>query len=157
MTHREQTRQVRVGQVVIGGGAPVAIQSMTSTPTHDVGRTVDQIRRLAAAGCDLVRVAVPERSDTEALPEILSESPLPIIADVHYHYQRALEAVRAGVHKIRLNPGNMRDRDKVNQVLAACLDDARIVERLGEKGVREAFDLRRLLRNVPAILRRALR
>jgi len=118
--HRRTTRQVRIGGLVIGGGAPVAIQSMTSTHTHDVDATVAQIRQLAAVGCDLVRVAVPARKDTEALPAILDQSPVPVIADVHYHYERALEAVEAGVHKIRLNPGNIGDRAEVDRVIAAC-------------------------------------
>ncbi|HUU85857.1 MAG TPA: flavodoxin-dependent (E)-4-hydroxy-3-methylbut-2-enyl-diphosphate synthase [Phycisphaerae bacterium] len=120
MIHRERTRRVMVGDVAVGGGAPVAVQSMTSTYTHDVDATVAQIRKLAAAGCDLVRVTVPDKRDTEALPAILDQSPVPIIADVHYHFQRALEAVEAGVHKIRLNPGNIGDRQQVDRVIAAC-------------------------------------
>jgi len=111
---------VFVGGVPIGGGAPVSIQSMTSTHTYDVDATVGQIRRLAEAGCDIVRVAVPERRDTEALPEILDQSPVPIVADVHFHFERALEAVEAGVHKIRLNPGNIQDRKQVDRVIRAC-------------------------------------
>ncbi len=120
MIPRKKTRQVRVGSVPIGGLAPISIQSMTSTYTRDVDATVAQIRCLAEAGCDLVRVAVPEKSDTAALPGILDQSPVPIIADVHYHFERALEAVEAGVHKIRLNPGNIRDRKQVDRVIAAC-------------------------------------
>ncbi len=109
-----------VGGVPIGDGAPVAIQSMTGTYTYDVDATVGQIRQLAEAGCDLVRVAVPDKSDTRALPAILEQSPVPIIADVHFHYERALEAIEAGVHKIRLNPGNIKDRKQVDRVIAAC-------------------------------------
>ena len=117
---RKPTHQVKVGGVAIGGGAPVAIQSMTSTYTHDIDATVAQIRKLAEAGCDLVRVAVPDKRDTQALPSILEQSPVPIIADVHFHFERALEAVEAGVHKIRLNPGNITDRKQVDRVIAAC-------------------------------------
>ena len=120
MMARRQTRQVHIGPVAVGGDAPVVIQSMTNTHTHDVGATVAQIQELAAAGCEAVRVATPTRKDTAALPAILADSPLPIIADVHYHYQRALEAVEAGVHKIRLNPGNINDRSQVERVIAAC-------------------------------------
>ncbi len=109
-----------VGGVPIGHGAPVAVQSMTSTHTHDVDATVRQIRQLAEAGCDIVRVAVPDRSDTAALRAILEQSPVPIIADVHFHYERALEAIEAGVHKIRLNPGNIKDRKQVDRVISAC-------------------------------------
>ncbi|MCP4248975.1 MAG: flavodoxin-dependent (E)-4-hydroxy-3-methylbut-2-enyl-diphosphate synthase, partial [bacterium] len=118
--HRQRTRRVMVGGVPIGAGAPVSIQSMTSTSTCDVDATVAQIRTLAAAGCDLVRVAVPVRRDTAALPDILNQSPVPIVADVHFHFERALEAIEAGVHKIRLNPGNIADRDQVDRVIAAC-------------------------------------
>ncbi len=120
MLPRRKTRQVKVGAVPIGGTAPVSIQSMTSVATHDAEACIAQIRQLAVAGADLVRVAVPEKRDTAALPEILAASPVPIIADVHFHYQRALEAVAAGVHKIRLNPGNIRDREQVLAVIAAC-------------------------------------
>ena len=120
MTPRRTTRQINVGGVGIGGVAPIAIQSMTSTYTHDIDATVSQIRGLVRAGADVVRVAVPERRDTQALPSILEQSPCPIIADVHFHYERALEAIEAGVHKIRLNPGNIQDRDQVNRVIDAC-------------------------------------
>jgi len=119
---RRRTRQVRIGDVPVGGDAPVCLQSMTSTYTYDIDATVAQINRLAAAGCDVVRVAVPDRRDTDALPEILRQSPVPIIADVHFHYQRAIEAVKAGVHKIRLNPGNIKDRKQVDEVIRACRD-----------------------------------
>ena len=117
---RRPTRQVRVGKILIGGAAPVSVQSMTSTHTHDIDATVAQINKLARAGCDIVRVAVPAKADTQALPEILRQSPVPIVADVHFHYQRALEAVDAGVHKIRLNPGNIKDRKQVDEVIRAC-------------------------------------
>ncbi|MCH7592306.1 MAG: flavodoxin-dependent (E)-4-hydroxy-3-methylbut-2-enyl-diphosphate synthase [Planctomycetes bacterium] len=92
MIPRRKTRQVLVGGVPIGGDAPVSIQSMTSTYTYDVDATVAQIRKLAEAGCDIVRVAVPEKRDTDALPAILEQSPVPIVADVHFHFERALEA-----------------------------------------------------------------
>jgi (E)-4-hydroxy-3-methylbut-2-enyl-diphosphate synthase len=120
MTPRRKTRTVHVGDVAIGGGHPVAIQSMTSTYTRDVDATLAEIRTLAAAGADLVRVAVPHKEDTAVLGCIIDQSPVPIIADVHFHYRRALEAIEAGVHKIRLNPGNIKDRDQVNEVIAAC-------------------------------------
>ena len=120
MQPRRKTHQVTVGGVPIGGDAPIAIQSMTSTYTYDVDRTVAQIRALAGAGCDIVRVAVPDERDTAALPSILEQSPVPIVADVHFHFERALEAIEAGVHKIRLNPGNIKDRKEVDRVIRAC-------------------------------------
>jgi (E)-4-hydroxy-3-methylbut-2-enyl-diphosphate synthase len=130
-----------VGGVPIGGDAPVAIQSMTSTYTYDVDATVRQIRQLAEAGCDIVRVAVPDARDTAALPAILEQSPVPIVADVHFHYERALEAIEAGVHKIRLNPGNIKDRKQVDRVIRACRE-RRIPIRVGvnEGGVVERRD-----------------
>jgi len=144
---RRMTRQVRIGSVPIGGGAPVCLQSMTNTHTHDIDATVAQVNRLAAAGCDVIRVAVPTPKDTAALPEILRQSPIPIIADVHFHYQQALEAIEAGVHKIRLNPGNIKDRKQVDTVIAACksagigvrvgVNEGSIVER-SDKAVRQA-------------------
>jgi len=119
---RKATRQVKIGRVPVGGRAPVCLQSMTNTATYDVDATVAQINDLAAAGCDVVRVAVPHKDDTEALPAILEQVSVPIVADVHFHYQRALEAVEAGVHKIRLNPGNIKDRKQVDEVIRACRD-----------------------------------
>ncbi|HUB27282.1 MAG TPA: flavodoxin-dependent (E)-4-hydroxy-3-methylbut-2-enyl-diphosphate synthase [Tepidisphaeraceae bacterium] len=125
MITRRRTRQVIVGddahgRVAIGGDAQVSVQSMTSGYTHQIDSCIGEIRKLAAAGADMVRVAVPEKKDTQALKEIIPQSPVPIIADVHFHFQRALEAVEAGVHKIRLNPGNISDKEQVKDVIAAC-------------------------------------
>ncbi|MEE8458633.1 MAG: flavodoxin-dependent (E)-4-hydroxy-3-methylbut-2-enyl-diphosphate synthase [Phycisphaerales bacterium] len=127
MQPRRPTRQVNIGNertgiVRIGGDAPVVVQTMTTGYTYAVDDCVTEINRLAAAGAQLVRVAVPERKDTEALAEILKQTTVPIVADVHFHFKRALEAVEAGVHKIRLNPGNISDRDQVNAVIDACRD-----------------------------------
>ncbi len=119
---RKITRQVRVGSVLVGGGAPVSIQSMTTTATKDAPATLAQIHALAEAGCDIVRVATPTAADTAALRQILAGSPIPVVADVHFHFRRALEAVRAGAHKIRLNPGTVRDRKAVRAVIDACKD-----------------------------------
>ncbi|MEM1013234.1 MAG: flavodoxin-dependent (E)-4-hydroxy-3-methylbut-2-enyl-diphosphate synthase [Planctomycetota bacterium] len=125
MFARRKTRQItlgdeRVGYVKVGGDAPIVVQTMTSGYTHDVAGCLAEIRKLADAGADVVRVAVPERKDTQALAEIMRETPVPIVADVHFHFKRALEAVEAGVHKIRLNPGNIQDRAQVKDVIAAC-------------------------------------
>ncbi len=125
MIPRRKTRQVTVGddahgRVKIGGDAPVSVQTMTAGFTYDVDRCVAEIHKLAAAGADLVRVAVPERKDTDALKHILPQVRVPIVADVHFHFQRALESIEAGVHKIRLNPGNIQDRGQVLKVIDAC-------------------------------------
>jgi (E)-4-hydroxy-3-methylbut-2-enyl-diphosphate synthase len=125
MQDRRKTRQVaigddRVGRIFIGGDAPILVQTMTAGYTYDIDACVAEIERYRLAGADVVRVAVPERKDTDALREIIKQVQVPIVADVHFHFQRALEAVEAGVHKIRLNPGNISDRDQVNQVIDAC-------------------------------------
>ncbi len=108
------------GRKAIGGNAPILVQTMTAGFTHDIDACVAEIERYREAGADVVRVAVPERKDTEALKEIIRQVKVPVVADVHFHYQRALEAVEAGIHKIRLNPGNINDRDQVNKVIDAC-------------------------------------
>ncbi|GIW76756.1 MAG: 4-hydroxy-3-methylbut-2-en-1-yl diphosphate synthase (flavodoxin) [Phycisphaerae bacterium] len=125
MIQRRKTRQIivgddRVGRIAIGGDAPVSVQTMTAGYTHDIDKCVAEIHKLAAAGADIVRVAVPEKKDTEALKHILPQVSVPIVADVHFHFQRALEAIEAGVHKIRLNPGNINDRVQVEKVIDAC-------------------------------------
>src|SRR5881394_3888630 len=125
MISRRKTRKVivgdeRVGFVGIGGDAPVSVQTMTAGYTHEIDKCVAEIQKLAAAGADIVRVAVPEKKDTQALKEILPQVTVPIVADVHFHFQRALEAIEAGVHKIRLNPGNINDREQVLKVIDAC-------------------------------------
>ncbi len=111
-------RQIWVGRVPVGGGAPVVVQSMTKTDTSDVGATLDQIGRMVDAGCELVRVAVPRDKDAAALETIVKRSPVPVIADIHFNYTLALKAIDAGAHCIRLNPGNIGGRDKVEQVAA---------------------------------------
>src|ERR1041385_2009058 len=109
-------RQISVGGVPIGGGAPVAVQTMTKTETANVQATMDQIRRVADAGADIVRVAVPRDKDVEALRTIVKESPIPVIADIHFNHTLALKAIDAGAHCIRLNPGNIGGREKVAEV-----------------------------------------
>ena len=114
------TRQIMVGAVPVGGGAPVTIQSMTNTRTDDAAATLAQIRALAAAGCDIVRVAVPDMAAARAIEKLKEDSPLPIVADIHFDYRLALEAVAAGADKIRINPGNIGGEDRVKAVADAC-------------------------------------
>jgi (E)-4-hydroxy-3-methylbut-2-enyl-diphosphate synthase len=109
-------RQIWVKDVPIGGGAPVAVQTMTKTETANLGATMDQIHKVAEAGADIVRVAVPRDDDVEALKTVVAESPIPVIADIHFNYTLALKAIDAGAHCIRLNPGNIGGPDKVAQV-----------------------------------------
>src|SRR5947207_1138842 len=113
-------RQISVGGVQIGGGAPVVVQSMTLTKTHDVEATTAQIAALASAGCELVRVAVPKSEDADALPRIVRFSPIPVIADIHFNASLALHAIDAGVAAVRINPGNIGGPDKVEQVVRAA-------------------------------------
>jgi (E)-4-hydroxy-3-methylbut-2-enyl-diphosphate synthase len=113
-------RSVNVGGVKIGGGAPVVVQTMTKTETANLQATMDQIRRVAEAGADIVRVAVPREKDVEALRTIVKESPIPVIADIHFNHTLALKSIEAGAHCIRLNPGNIGGPDKVAEVAAAA-------------------------------------
>jgi (E)-4-hydroxy-3-methylbut-2-enyl-diphosphate synthase len=113
-------RQIKVGNVPIGGGAPVVVQSMTLTYTHDVDSTIEQIARLASAGCEIVRVAVPKNEDAEALRKIVYLSPLPVIADIHFNASLALKSIEAGVAAVRINPGNIGGSDKVAMVVKAA-------------------------------------
>ena len=108
-------RQIHVGSVPIGGGAPVVVQSMTLTYTHDVDATMAQIGALASAGCEVVRVAVPKIEDADALPKLVYLSPLPIVADIHFNASLALKAIEAGVAKVRINPGNIGGPDRVGR------------------------------------------
>src|SRR2546423_11356207 len=110
-------RQILVGSVPIGGGAPVAVQTMTKTETANLQATMDQIRRVAASGADIVRVAVPRDRDVEALKTIVRESPIPVIADIHFNHTLALKALDAGAHCVRINPGNIGGADKVGAVV----------------------------------------
>ncbi len=115
-----KTRRIEVGSVAIGGGAPVSLQSMTNTCTADATATLAQIRELANAGCDIIRCAVPDEAALNALPEILSGSPIPVIADIHFDYRLALGAIKAGIHGIRINPGNIGSADRVRAVAEAA-------------------------------------
>jgi (E)-4-hydroxy-3-methylbut-2-enyl-diphosphate synthase len=117
---RRKAIPVRVGEVVVGGAAPIAVQTMTKTDTRDVRATLNQIAELKEAGCEIVRPAVPDREAALAMREIVARSPLPIIADIHYNHELALMAIEAGVHGLRLNPGNIPDREKVVRVVRAA-------------------------------------
>ena len=110
-------RQIHVGGVPIGGGAPVAVQTMTKTETANLGPTMDQIRRVAEAGADIVRVAVPREQDVEALKTIVRDSPIPVIADIHFNHTLAIKAIEAGAHCVRINPGNIGGPEKTGEVV----------------------------------------
>ena len=114
---RNLTRPVHVGNVSIGGGAPVVVQSMTCTPTVDLGATLEQVTKLAEAGCDVVRVSVPTKEALGSFRDICRESPVPIVADIHFDYRLALGALDAGAAKLRINPGNIGSWEKVDAII----------------------------------------
>jgi (E)-4-hydroxy-3-methylbut-2-enyl-diphosphate synthase len=120
--YRRQSRQIRVGKVLVGGDAPISVQTMTNTLTTDVAATIEQIQRCAIAGADIVRVSTPDVESTRALREICAESPVPIVADIHFHYKRAIEAAEAGAACLRINPGNIGDAKRVAEVVRAAKD-----------------------------------
>ena len=117
---RRFTRQIKIGPVLIGGDAPIAVQSMTNTKTQNVQATLEQIRKLADAGCDIIRCAVPDMDAALALKDIVGGSPIPVIADIHFDYRLALQAIEAGVQGLRLNPGNIGGNEKVKAVVEAA-------------------------------------
>ncbi len=119
---RRKSRQIMVGNVAVGGDAPISVQTMTNTSTADVAATLNQIQRAADAGADLVRVSCPDEDSTAALKAITKESPVPIIADIHFHYRRAIEAAEAGAACLRINPGNIGSADRVSEVVRAARD-----------------------------------
>jgi (E)-4-hydroxy-3-methylbut-2-enyl-diphosphate synthase len=119
---RRKSRRVMVGSVPVGDGAPISVQTMTNTLTHDVKATLDQVIRAAEAGADIVRISTPDEASTRALREICRESPVPIVADIHFHYKRAIEAAEAGAACLRINPGNIGDEKRVKEVIKAARD-----------------------------------
>ncbi|MFZ0173833.1 MAG: flavodoxin-dependent (E)-4-hydroxy-3-methylbut-2-enyl-diphosphate synthase [Acidimicrobiales bacterium] len=121
-SERRKTRQIRVGNVAVGGGAPITVQSMTITKTADVDATLAQVYALAAAGADIVRCTCNEQAAAEGLARIVPRSPVPIVADVHFHHEMALAALEAGVHGLRLNPGNLRKPEEIKQIAAEARD-----------------------------------
>jgi (E)-4-hydroxy-3-methylbut-2-enyl-diphosphate synthase len=119
---RRKSRQIMVGKVAVGGDAPISVQTMTNTITSDVKATLEQVGRAAAAGADIVRISTPDEDSTSALRRIVAESPVPIVADIHFHYKRAIEAAEAGAACLRINPGNIGSAARVREVVKAARD-----------------------------------
>ena len=119
---RRKSRQIHVGSVPVGGDAPISVQTMTNTPTTDIRATIAQVQACAEAGADIVRVSVPDEASSKALKEIVRESPVPIVADIHFHYKRGIEAAEAGAACLRINPGNIGDAIRVREVIKAARD-----------------------------------
>jgi len=117
---RDETKKIYVGDLPVGGGSPISVQSMCNTPTQDAEKSLAQIKTLAEGGCDIVRLAVPDMAAAKAMERIAAESPIPVVADIHFDHRLALECAQAGVHKIRINPGNIGGADNVRAVAEAC-------------------------------------
>ncbi|SDN30545.1 4-hydroxy-3-methylbut-2-en-1-yl diphosphate synthase [Lutimaribacter pacificus] len=120
--YRRESRRIMVGNVPVGGDAPISVQTMTNTATTDVKGTIGQVLRAAEAGADIVRISVPDQDSSRALKEIVRESPVPIVADIHFHYRRGIEAAEAGAACLRINPGNIGSEDRVREVIRAARD-----------------------------------
>lgn len=149
-----KTRQVRVGNVLVGGGAPVAVQSMTTTYTRDVKSTVAQIKRLEDVGCEIVRVAVPEMEDAVVLGEIKKQISIPLVADIHYNPNLALEAIRQGVDKVRINPGNLLNGRESLEQIARAAKERDIAMRIGvNSGSIDALDKQAQMQRIQVRLR----
>ena len=121
--YRRKSRQIHVGNVPIGGDAPIAVQTMTNTLTTDIKSTIEQVVAASEVGADLVRVSVPDLESSKALKEIVKESPVPIVADIHFHYKRGIEAAEAGAACLRINPGNIGSEERVKEVIRAAKDN----------------------------------
>ena len=121
--YRRKSRQIHVGNVPIGGDAPIAVQTMTNTLTTDIKSTIEQVVAASEAGADLVRISVPDIESSKALKEIVKESPVPIVADIHFHYKRGIEAAEAGAACLRINPGNIGSEERVKEVIRAAKDN----------------------------------
>ncbi len=156
LTPRSKTRPVRVGKVEIGGGAPLSVQSMTITDTRDVDATLAQVYQLAAEGCEIARVAVPDQAAAAALREIVPRSPIPIVADIHFDHRLALAALEAGVAKLRLNPGNIGSRERT-RIVARAAKERDVPIRIGANiGSLSKAMLRRLGPTAEALVESAL-
>ena len=133
MIDRRVSRKIQVGSVAVGGDAPISVQTMTNTLTTDITGTLDQIHKAADAGADIVRVSCPDEDSTAALKTIIKQSPVPIVADIHFHYKRAIEAAAAGAACLRINPGNIGSADRVKEVVNAARDSGASI-RIGVNG-----------------------
>ena len=119
---RKKTKTIKVGKVLVGGNAPITVQSMTNTPTTDIKSTINQINSLEEKGADIVRISCPDESSTQSLKNIIKNVNVPIVADIHFHYKRAIEAAKNGAACLRINPGNIGSKDRVLDVVKAAKD-----------------------------------
>ena len=146
---RKKTREIKVGKISVGGNSQISVQSMTNTLTTDIKATINQIHSLEEAGADIVRVSCPDEDSTKALKNIIKDVNVPVVADIHFHYKRAIEAAESGAKCLRINPGNIGDKVKIHEVLSAAKNNdcsIRIGVNAGslEKDILEKYkDLRR--------------
>ena len=120
---RKKTKKIKVGKVEVGGDAPISVQSMTNTLTTDIDKTIKQINELSDAGVDIVRVSCPDQESSLSLKKIIKNVNVPVVADIHFHYKRAIEAAESGAHCLRINPGNIGSKERVKEVLNAAKDN----------------------------------
>ena len=120
---RRKTKVIKVGKVKVGGNNPITVQSMTNTLTKNVKETLSQINKISEVGGDIVRVSCPDEDSTFAIKEITKHSPIPIVADIHFHYKRAVEAAKSGAHCLRINPGNIGSKERIKEILKAAKDN----------------------------------
>ena len=120
---RKKTTKIKVGNVEVGGDAPISVQSMTNTLTTDINATIKQIEELTEAGADIVRVSCPDQDSSLSLKKIIKEVSVPIVADIHFHYKRAVEAAKSGAHCLRINPGNIGSKERIKEILKAAKDN----------------------------------
>ncbi len=120
---RRKTRKIKVGKIEVGGDAPISVQSMANTLTTDIDKTIKQINQLEEAGADIVRVSCPDQESSLSLKKIINQVNVPIVADIHFHYKRAIEAAQSGAHCLRINPGNIGSKEKIREVLKAAKDN----------------------------------
>lgn len=146
MLNRKVTKKIFVGNVPIGGGEPIVIQSMTNTSTKDIKSTIRQIKLLYKVGCEVIRVAVPDMESAFCLKEIIKKSPIPVIADIHFDYRLAIESIKNGAHGIRINPGNIKNRDKIKEILKVA-NDYRTSIRIGVNSGSLDYEIKNKYRN----------
>ena len=120
---RRETREINVGKVKVGGRNPISVQSMTNTLTTDVKATINQINEISSEGADIVRVSCPDEQSSQALKEIIKHIDIPVVADIHFHYKRAIEAAEGGASCLRINPGNIGNKNKIKEVVKAAIDN----------------------------------
>jgi len=150
--NRKKTKEIKVGKISVGGNSQISVQSMTNTLTTDIKATINQIHSLEEAGADIVRVSCPDKESTKALKDIIKEVNVPIVADIHFHYKRAIEAAKMGANCLRINPGNIGTNDRILEVVKAAKDNDCSIR----IGVNAGSLDKNLLENIKSLVQRHL-